>query len=238
MSEFLCDDCMKHLSDYPNNYFDLAIVDPPYGLGEHGGRMRSGYVKQKNGTMSYVQGPYYAKKSWDKAVPGEEYFRQLFRVSRNQIIFGANYFKFPMQGGRIIWDKCNDGSAQSNAEIAYNSLNDKVTIFRYMWRGMFQGKSIDHGWIQNGNKELNEKRIHPTQKPVNLYRWICREYAQKGWKILDTHVGSGSSLIAFEEYGLEYVGFEKDRDYYNGALKRLEESRSQISIFDFMDRQE
>ena len=99
MSEFLCDDCMKHLLDYPNNYFDLAIVDPPYGLGEHGGRMRSGYVKQKNGTMRYVQGPYYAKKSWDKAVPGEEYFRQLFRVSRNQIIFGANYFKFPMQGG-------------------------------------------------------------------------------------------------------------------------------------------
>ena len=238
MSEFLCDDCMKHLPDYPNNYFDLAIVDPPYGLGEHGGRMRSGYVKQKNGTISCVQGPYYAKKSWDKAVPGEEYFRQLFRVSKNQIIFGANYFKHPMQGGRIIWDKCNDGSSQSNAEIAYNSLNNKVTIFRYMWRGMFQGKSIDRGWIQNGNKELNEKRIHPTQKPVNLYRWICREYEQKGWKILDTHVGSGSSLIAFEEYGLEYVGFEKDRDYYNGAMKRLEETRSQMSIFDFMERQE
>ena len=171
-------------------------------------------------------------------MPGEEYFRQLFRVSKNQIVFGTNYFKYPMHGGRIVWDKCNDGSTQSDAEIAYNSLNNKVTIFRYMWRGMFQGASIDRGWIQNGNKELNEKRIHPTQKPVNLYRWICREYAQKGWKILDTHVGSGSSLIAFEEYGLEYVGFEKDRDYYNGAMKRLEEARSQMSIFDFMDRQE
>lgn len=103
-----------------------------------------------------------------------------------------------------------------------------------MWRGMLQGKNIHEGWIQQGNKKLNEKRIHPTQKPVNLYRWICQNYIQKGWKVLDTHVGSASSLIAYEENGLEYVGFEIDEEYYSAAKKRLEEFRMQISIFDLI----
>ena len=103
-----------------------------------------------------------------------------------------------------------------------------------MWRGMFQGKSIDQGWIQQGNKQLNEKRIHPTQKPVNLYRWICREYLQPDWKILDTHVGSASSLLAYKELGANYIGFERDAEYYEAASKRLADSRMQISIFDFI----
>lgn len=132
----------------------------------------------------------------------------------------------------IIWDKCNDGSDQSDAEIAFNSLTRRVDIFRYMWRGMFQGKSIAEGTVQQGNKKLNEKRIHPTQKPVNLYRWICHKYLQKGMKILDTHVGSASSLIAYEEYGLEYVGYEINKDYYDSAQKRLNEFRSQLTLFD------
>ena len=144
-----------------------------------------------------------------------------------------NYFDYPLAGGRIIWDKCNDGSDQSGAEIAYCSLNNRVDIFRYMWRGMFQGKSIEEGTVQQGNKKLNEKRIHPTQKPVNLYRWIAQKYVEKGWKVLDTHVGSASSLIAYEECGINYVGFEKDRYYYDLANKRLQEHRAQLSIFDF-----
>ena len=131
-----------------------------------------------------------------------------------------------------IWDKCNDGSDQSDAEVAYCSLTRRVDIFRYMWRGMFQGKSIIEGTIQQGNKKLNEKRIHPTQKPVNLYRWICHKYLQKGMKILYTHVGSASSLIAYEEYGLEYVGYEINKDYYDSAQKRLNEFRSQLTLFD------
>lgn len=132
----------------------------------------------------------------------------------------------------IVWDKCNDGSDQSDAEVAYCSLARRVDIFRYMWRGMFQGKSIIEGTIQQGNKKLNEKRFHPTQKPVNLYRWICHKYLQKGMKILDTHVGSASSLIAYEEYGLEYVGYEINKDYYDSAQKRLNEFRLQLTLFD------
>ena len=232
--EFICGDCMNYLPTYPDNYFDIAVVDPPYGLKMHGGKDFSGYVKQKNGEMLFVAGGKYKNRGWDNATPPTDYFKELFRVSKQQIIFGVNYFDFPMPGGRIIWDKCNDNSNQSDAEIAYCSLQNRVDIFRYMWRGMLQGKNIHEGWIQQGNKKLNEKRIHPTQKPVNLYRWICQNYIQKGWKVLDTHVGSASSLIAYEENGLEYVGFEIDEEYYSAAKKRLEEFRMQISIFDLI----
>lgn len=232
MREFIHGDCMKYLPDFPDNYFDIAIVDPPYGIKEHGGKNRSKYVKQKNGSSIYVPDGGYKNFGWDNSPPEPEYFKQLFRVSKNQIIWGANYFDYPMAGGMIIWDKCNDGSDQSDAEIAFNSLTRRVDIFRYMWRGMFQGKSIIEGTIQQGNKKLNEKRIHPTQKPVNLYRWICHKYLQKGMKILDTHVGSASSLIAYEEYGLEYVGYEINKDYYDLAQKRLNEFRSQLTLFD------
>lgn len=230
--EFICGDCMNFLPDFPDNYFDVAVVDPPYGIKEHGGKNRSKYVKQKNGSSIYVPDGGYKNYGWDNKPPDREYFKQLFRVSKNQIIWGCNYFDYPMAGGLIIWDKCNDGSDQSDAEVAFNSFAKRVDVFRYMWRGMFQGKSIAEGTIQQGNKKLNEKRIHPTQKPVNLYRWICQKYLLKGMKILDTHVGSASSLIAYEECGLEYVGYEINEDYYNDARKRLEEFRSQITLFD------
>lgn len=136
-------------------------------------------------------------------------------------------------GGRIVWDKCNDGSDQSGAEIAYCSLNNRVDIVRFMWRGMFQGKSISEGTVQQGNKKLNEKRIHPCQKPVAVYEWILQNYAKPGDLILDTHVGSGSSLIACHRMGFEYVGFELDADYYRQSNERLESEKAQLSIFDF-----
>ena len=136
-------------------------------------------------------------------------------------------------GGRIVWDKCNDGSDQSGAEIAYCSLNNRVDIVRFMWRGMFQGKSISEGTVQQGNKKLNEKRIHPCQKPVAVYEWILQNYAKPGDLILDTHVGSGSSLIACHRMGFEYVGFELDADYYRQSSERLESEKAQLSIFDF-----
>lgn len=120
--------------------------------------------------------------------------------------------------------------ANRGAEIAYCSLNTRVDIFRYMWRGMFQGKSIEEGTVQQGNKRLNEKRIHPTQKPVNLYRWMLQKYVKKGWIILDTHVGSGSSLIACEEKGFKYVGFEKDQHYYSLTTNRIQEAVERMDI--------
>lgn len=225
-------DCMIGMKGFPDNYFDLAIVDPVYGRKEHGGKDRSGYVRQKNGTKIFVKDGQYRNRNWDNEPTGKEYFEELMRVSKNQIIFGCNYFDYPLIGGRIIWDKCNDGSDQSDAEIAYNSLTKRVDMFRYMWRGMFQGKSITEGTIQQGNKSLNEKRIHPTQKPINLYKWILQQYAEDGWKLLDTHVGSASSLIAFKALGFDFVGFEIDPYMYELSLSRYSAETSQLSIFD------
>ena len=232
-NSYLNMDCMDGMRQFPDKYFDLAVVDPPYGLKEHGGKNRNGYVTQKNGSKTYVPGGDYEKKDWDNETPGPEYFKELIRVSKNQIIFGCNYFDFPLRGGRIVWDKCNDGSDQSGAEIAYCSLNNRVDIVRFMWRGMFQGKSIAEGTVQQGNKKLNEKRIHPCQKPVAVYEWILQNYAKPGDLILDTHVGSGSSLIACHRMGFEYVGFELDADYYRQSSERLESEKAQLSIFDF-----
>ncbi len=219
-------DCMKGMKQCPDKYFDLAIVDPPYFPGPE----RREYYGRKVSPIG-VQRFYTPSPDWE--IPGETYFKELERISKKQIIWGCNYFNYTFGPGRIVWDKCNGASSFSDCEIAYCSIHDSVRLFRYMWNGMMQGKSIEEGWIQQGNKKLNEKRIHPTQKPVNLYRWLIQKYAQPGWKILDTHVGSASSLIAFEEAGLDYVGFEIDPVRYKAARQRLEEYRAQLTLKDW-----
>lgn len=231
-------DCMEGMKQFPDKYFDLAIVDPEYGIKEHGGKKRSGYVKQKNGTKIFVKDGEYQNRGWDNKPADKSYFDELMRVSKNQIIFGCNYFDYPLVGGRIVWDKCNDGSDQSDCEIAYCSLNNRVDIFRYMWRGMFQGKSISEGTVQQGNKSLNEKRIHPTQKPVVLYEWILSRYAKENDIILDTHVGSASSLIACHRTNHKFVGFELDEYYYNLSKERLDAEMAQMNIYDFIKSRE
>lgn len=227
-------DCMQGMKEFPDKYFDLAIVDPPYGRKEHGGKNRSGYVRQKNGSKIFVKDGQYENRKWDNEPPSEEYFNELMRVSKNQIIFGCNYFDYPLIGGRIVWDKCNDGSDQSDAEIAYCSMNDRIDIFRYMWRGMFQGKSITEGTTQQGNKRLNEKRIHPTQKPIALYEWLLNRYAKPNDIILDTHVGSASSLIACYNTNHKFVGFELDEYYYKVSKQRLDTEMAQMRLSDFI----
>lgn len=227
-------DCMDAMKEIPDKYFELAIVDPPYGRKEHGGKNRSGYVKQTNGSRIYVKHAGYENRNWDNIPAGKEYFDELMRVSQNQIIWGCNYFDYPLTGGRIIWDKCNDGSDQSGAEIAYNSLNNRVDVFRYMWRGMMQGKSITEGTIQQGNKRLNEKRIHPTQKPVALYEWLICQYAKEGDKILDTHAGSGSCCIAAYRMHHDWMGFEIDELYFRKARQRIQQEQAQMTIYDFI----
>ncbi|HEL2310502.1 TPA: site-specific DNA-methyltransferase [Streptococcus suis 11538] len=224
MSKFINADCMDVMREYPGNYFDLAIVDPPYFSGPE----KRKFYGRKISPIG-VQRLYRQTSEWD--VPGKDYFDELFRVSKNQIIWGVNYFQYDFGPGRIVWDKVNGQSSFSDCEIAYCSMHDSVRLFRYMWNGMMQGKSIAEGHIQQGNKQLNEKRIHPTQKPVNLYRWLVQKYTKKGDKILDTHVGSASSLIAFEEAGLEYVACEKDEQIYQLALARLDDYKSQIKLF-------
>ena len=224
MNKFVRADCMDVMHEYPDNYFDLAIVDPPYFSGPE----KRGFYGRKISPIG-VQRLYGQTSEWE--VPGTEYFEELFRVSKNQIVWGVNYFQYNFAPGRIVWDKVNGRSSFSDCEIAYCSMHDSVRLFRYMWNGMMQGKSIAEGHVQQGNKRLNEKRIHPTQKPINLYRWLIQKYATEGDKILDTHVGSASSLIAFEEAGLEYVGCEKDGQIFQSALARLEEYKSQIKLF-------
>lgn len=224
ISEFLNMDCLPAMKEYPDNSFDLAIVDPPYFSGPEKRR----YYGRKTSPIG-VKRLYGETSEWE--VPDNEYFDELFRISKHQIIWGVNYFDYSFGAGRIVWDKINGESSFSDCEIAYCSFHDSVRLFRYMWNGMMQGKSISEGHIQQGNKSLNEKRIHPTQKPVNLYRWLIQKYAKEGYKILDTHVGSASSLIAFEEAGLEYVGFEKDEQIFKSALARLEGYKSQLKLF-------
>lgn len=224
-------DCMEYMTTLPDNAFDLAVVDPPYGRKEHGGKNRSGFVTQKNGGKIWVSDGKYAKKDWDSGPADDKYFAELFRVSRNQIIWGINYFGIAVKPGRIIWDKCNGSSDQCDCEIAFNSFGDRVDLFRFMWSGMMQGKSISKGHIMQGNKSLNEARIHPTQKPVALYTWIFSRYAKPGDKILDTHLGSGSSRIAAYDAGLDFVGCEIDQDYFKAQEERYQAHIAQISLF-------
>lgn len=224
---------MEGMAQFPDKYFDLAIVDPEYGRKEHGGKNRSGSVTQKNGSKLFVNDGNYKKKDWDNKPADKSYFDELFRVSKNQIIWGCNYYSDQFGSGRIIWDKVNDGSDQSDAEIAYNSLTNRVDMFRFMWRGMFQGKSIAEGTVQQGNKSLNEKRIHPTQKPINLYKWLLNNYAKDGDKILDTHVGSASSLVACYDMGFDYIGFEIDEDYFKVAQERIRANQAQIRLWEY-----
>lgn len=219
-------DCMDYLPQFPDKYFELAIVDPPYFSGPNKRRFYGCEVNKLN--IRRVDYPII--ETWD--VPNREYFDELCRVSVHQIVWGCNYFNHCFPPGRIIWDKVNSSSSFSDCEIASCSLHDSVRQFRYMWNGMLQGKSVAEGHIMQGNKALNEKRIHPTQKPVNLYRWLARQYAQPGWKVLDTHTGSASSLIAYHEHGVAFIGFEKDAEIFALAGERLEAHRAQVSLFE------
>ena len=223
--------CMDGMKDMPGKAFSLAIVDPPYGRGEDGGTDRCHGVKQKNGAVLQCLDGGYKKKDWDKEPPTPEYFADLQRVSQNQIIWGVNYYPVALPGGRIIWDKVNDGADQSGAEIAYNSLNQRVDVVRYMWRGMMQGGSVRRGTVQQGNKALNEKRIHPTQKPVKLYGWLLDTYAKSGMEILDTHSGSGSLVIACLDMGYSITAYEIDEEYFQASVERIQRHQQQLKLF-------
>lgn len=231
ISEAYNEDCMVGMGRYPDKFFDLAIVDPPQARNEDGGKDRSRRVIQKNGQRLPVVAPEHSKKRWDKYIPADSYFEELFRVSKQQIIWGCNYFPYYLGPGRIIWDKCNDGADQSVAEIAYSSMTDRIDMFRFMWRGMLQGKSVRQGHIQQGNKKLNEKIIHPTQKPIALYRWQLDMFGLPGYKIIDTHMGSQSLRIAAFNMGFDYWGWETDIDYFEDGNKRFKQETAQIIAF-------
>ena len=237
--EITNEDNMELMARYPDKYFDLAIVDLEYNIGASKPSIKPEYVKQKNGNKLRVISNKYKHKNWDLKLSSNEYIRELFRISKNQIIFGGNYYG--LKGGYIVWDKLNGESDQFGCELAFQSFNKRTDIVYYMWQGMFQGvycgKDIRKALIQQGNKKLNEFRIHPTQKPVVLYAWILKNYAKKGDKILDTHGGSMSIALAvhkanqIDKMNLSLTLTELDEEYFKKGLERVVNFTKQQFLF-------
>jgi len=202
-------DCLEAMRLMDDDSFDLAIVDPPYGIGMSGG---------KRGSFAIGKGQkiIHEKKDWDNEIPNSEYFEQIKRVSKNQIIWGGNYFLDFLGSTRcfLVFDKINGGNNLSDCELAWTSFDSSVRMFRH------------HHFLGGG-----EVRYHPTQKPVALYTWILGKYAKKGNTILDTHLGSGSIAIACHNLGYDLTGYELDPDYYRAAKKRLKQHQKQLRMF-------
>jgi site-specific DNA-methyltransferase (adenine-specific) len=203
------------MSRYEDNHFDLAIVDPPYGIGEDGLKNHS--------RCNAAKATRYTPKNWDSSAPNKEYFTELKRVSKNQIIFGANHFieNIPNANSScwIVWDKDNSGDF-ADCELAYCSFKSSVRKFKWRWNGMLQQDMK--------NKEI---RIHPTQKPVKLYEWLLMNYAKEGDKILDTHLGSGSIAIACHNLKYDLTACELDKEYFDSSQERLLRHTNQQQLF-------
>lgn len=222
MLGYYCADCMEYLPQMPDNAFDLAIVDPPYGIGVGSLAYTNGVARVGNALAN--RRDYRHPRQWDIR-PSSEYFDELLRVSKRAIIWGGNYFTdhLPTSKSWFVWDKRTQDNLRNDfadAELAWCSPGmGVVRVYRYLWNGMLQG-----------DMRNKEQRFHPTQKPTALYKWLLANYAKKGDKILDTHVGSASSLIACEEMGFQYLGFEIDPDYYDKSRKRLDEFNAQMRM--------
>lgn len=205
-------DCMEFMKSVPDGAYDLAIVDPPYFDGPN----KSGYYGKGYSSLGVQRATHYdSLPSWK--VPGPEYFAELRRVSRHQIVWGANHFANVSDfagPGWIVWDKLNGASSFADAELAYSSFDKACRVFRYVWNGMHQGS-------YGGDVRKNEKRIHPTQKPVALYEWLLSKYAKPGDRILDTHLGSASIAVAALNMGFEMDGVELDALMHQAAVERV-----------------
>lgn len=211
------EDNMELMSRYEDNYFDLAIVDPPYGSDNIIGGYRSG----KGGGLSKQK--KYNNELWNQNAPNTKYFNELIRVSKNQIIWGANHFisKMPYDSPCwIVWDKENGDNRFADCELAWGSFNKSVRKYKFRWQGMLQQ-----------DMKNKEQRIHPTQKPVKLYEWLLMNYAKEGDKILDTHLGSGSIAIACHNLGFDLTACELDKEYFDAAMKRLKQHQAQLTMF-------
>jgi len=202
-------DCMELLKATPDKFYDLAIVDPPYGIG-------AGSVKFKNGS-SKSEKNYFKNNDWDTKSPSKEYFDELKRVSKNQVIFGGNYFLDHLNSTRcmIFWDKTIHGNSYADGELAWTSFDKNVRYFR-----------------ENIAQTNSEGRIHPTQKSIRLYEFVLNNFANFGDKILDTHLGSGSHAIACNNLGFELTACELDTDYFEASIKRIEQASKQATLFE------
>ena len=234
-STVFLEDCMNLMSRYPDGHFDLAVVDPPYGINVS----KLAYTqednrpcKQKNGTKLRVRKLKYEHKDWDKEPPPPEYFKELFRISKHQIIWGIDYYNLEGIGnGRIKWDKgVPEGVSFNRYETAYCSLIEDTWELPLLWAGMCQAKSLSEPMTQQGNKKLNEKRIHPCHKPVMLYDAIYLRFGFEGMKVIDTHLGGGSNRISCNKLNYEFVAAEIDEDYFKEQEKRYRSHVSKLRI--------
>jgi len=226
-------DCMEGMAHFPDKYFDLAIVDPPYGINATNMQMGSAPNRKEGGypavsTTQKLKGRLNAGSgklknrllnkssfSWDNEIPPAEYFNELFRISKNQIIWGGNYFPLPPTRCIVCWDKMQPWENFSQWEMAWTSFDKPAAIYR----------------LSNTGGRNDEQKIHPTQKPKKLYSWLLSKFAEPGMKLIDTHTGSASSIIAFEEFGLDYVAFEINESYIVAAENRIKQERSKLRLF-------
>jgi len=210
------EDNMLLMARYPDNYFDLAIVDPPYGIGESNKQRKNTPSKKWKSAKNDIQ---YLKKEWDNKIPSKEYFNELKRVSKNQIIWGGNYMTKYLEPkmGWIFWDKKTGKSDFSDGELAWTSFDKALRKFDWLWSGF--------------KKQQPEERLHPTQKPVALYKWILDKYAKENDKIIDTHLGSGSIAIACHDYGFDLTACELDKEYFDKAMQRINNHIAQQKLF-------
>jgi site-specific DNA-methyltransferase (adenine-specific) len=197
-----------------DNQYDLAIVDPPYGINAD----KKNSIKKMQSKKSAGLSKYYGNQDWDSAVPNDDYFIELKRVSKKQIVWGANFFN--LQGGMLYWHKQVTMPTYSQGELAWLSWLNKIDFVNIAW----------HGMIQHDMKN-KEDRIHPTQKPVKLYEWLLMKYAKEGYKILDTHLGSGSIAIACHNLGYDLDAYEIDKEYYEATMKRFNNHTSQTQLW-------
>jgi site-specific DNA-methyltransferase (adenine-specific) len=205
--------CIEGMKHYPDNYFDLAIVDPPYGIGF------SDYERGAMGVKVKERYTKNGKKQWDAQIPSDEYFLELFRVSKNQIIWGGNYFDLPPTQCFIFWYKQNPVPNFADGEMAWTSFSKPACCFDYRYYGNLQGNTSA------------KQRIHPTQKPIELYEWILSKFANEGDKILDTHLGSGTSRIACHNKKFDFIGFELEKEYFDKHEQFYRDETAQLSIF-------
>ena len=216
-------DNLEYMRSLPDDFYDLGIADPEQGKEMHGGKTGSGIIHERSGKITRVSRTYFERKDWDLTPAKEEYFEQFFRVTKHQIIWGEQYYFKNFGPGRVVWDKINGTTNQYDVEIAYQSLTDRAELIRFMWNGMMQGKSITEPHIQQANKKLNEKRIHPCQKPSQLYAALLDRFQiPRSWKIFDPNLGSGSIGIACLKKGYSLDACEKELDYYLDAKAWLE----------------
>jgi site-specific DNA-methyltransferase (adenine-specific) len=219
ISEVTNEDCMEGMARYPDKYFDLAIVDPPYGIGAGLGSGKNQIKQIKNGIMKGGE--------WDSNTPTQKYFDELFRVSKNQIVWGGNYMTSFLKEskGWIFWDKIQVSENHSDGELAWTSFEKRLRMFKYCWSGNRYGFESKINGV--GKPSI---RIHPTEKPVSLYEWLLLNYANQGDKILDTHLGSGSSRIAAYEMGFDFTAFELDTEYFEAQEKRYKAHIAQLKM--------